>query len=71
MNTPYGQHLGLAMTNMPWGEFFMASPAGVPPSEMTLFKGMAVPREGRLVPREGAGFGLGCHALDDLEAMRA
>ncbi len=70
MNTPYGQHLGLAMTNMPWGEFFMASPAGVPPSEMTLFKGMAVPHEGRLVPREGAGFGLGV-TLDDLEAMRA
>ncbi len=30
MNTPYGQHFGFAMTNMPWGEFFMASPPGVP-----------------------------------------
>ena len=36
----------------------------------TLFKGMAVPVNGQLVPREGPGFGLGV-TLDDLESMRA
>jgi L-rhamnonate dehydratase len=70
MNTPYGQHFGMAMTNAPLGEFFMTTPPGVPTSEVTLFRGMAVPVEGRLVPREGSGFGLGV-TLDDIEAMRA
>jgi L-rhamnonate dehydratase len=56
--------------NAPWGEFFMTTPPGVPPAEVALFKGMAVPEHGRLVPRDDPGFGLGV-TLDDLEAMKA
>ena len=34
MNTPYGQHLGLAMPSSPWGEFFLGTAPGVPLEEV-------------------------------------
>jgi L-rhamnonate dehydratase len=58
MNTPYGQHLGLAMREMPWGEFFLGSPPGVPLEETVRVPGTAVPRDGSLVPSDAPGFGL-------------
>jgi len=70
MNTPYGQHFGFAMPNAPWGEMFLGTPPGVPLAETRLFPGMAVPQDGRLVPSDEPGFGLGVD-LDALEAMRA
>jgi L-rhamnonate dehydratase len=70
MNTPYGQHLGFAMPNIPWGECFVTSPPGVPLAETALFAGMAVPVDGFLTPNDGPGFGLGL-TLDGLETMRA
>ena len=69
MNTPYGQHFGLAVPGAPMGEFFLGSAPGVPLEETRLFPGMAVPRDGRLVPSDAPGFGLGA-TLDDLAAMR-
>lgn len=69
MNTPYGQHFGLAMPCSPMGEFFLGTPPGVPLAEMRLFPGMATPQDGWLTPSDAPGFGLGA-SLDDLAAMR-
>ena len=61
MNTPYGQHFSFANANVRWGEYFVGGPAapGVPLAETVTFDGMAVPRDGRLVPNGEPGFGLG------------
>ncbi len=70
MNTPYGQHFGYAMPNAPMGEFFVGTAPGMPLAETRLFPGMAVPEDGRLVPSDAPGFGLGVD-LDAIAAMRA
>ncbi len=70
MNTPYGQHFGLAVPCASMGEFFLGTAPGVPLEETRLFPGMAVPRDGRLVPSDAPGFGLGV-TLDGLASMRA
>ncbi len=70
MNTPYGQHFGYAMPNAPMGEFFLGTAPGIPLAETRLFPGMAVPENGRLVPSDAPGFGLGVD-LDAIAAMRA
>jgi len=69
MNTPYGQHFAYAVPASPWGEYFLGTPPGVPLAEMRLFPGMSVPRDGRLIPSDAPGFGLGA-SLDDLATMR-
>lgn len=69
MNTPYGQHFGFAAPCAPMGEMFVGTPPGVPLAETRLFPGMAVPVEGRLVPSDAPGFGLGVD-LDGIAAMR-
>ena len=69
MNTPYGQHFGLAVPGSPMGEFFLGTPPGVPLAETRLFPGMAVPRDGWLEPNDAPGFGLGA-TPDDIAAMR-
>ncbi len=69
MNTPYGQHFGLAMPGAPMGEQFIGSAPGVPLDEVKLFPGMAVPKDGVVVPSDAPGFGLGV-TLDDLERMK-
>ncbi len=69
INTPYGQHFGFAMPCSPWGECFIGLGPGVPLAETRLFPGMATPREGKLVPSDAPGFGLGA-TLDDIAAMR-
>ena len=69
MNSPFGQHVCIAMPNIPLGEFFLGSPPGVPLAEVTPFPGMAVPRDGVLVPNDGSGFGLAL-SLDDLEKLK-
>jgi len=69
MNTPYGQHFGFAHPAAPMGELFIGTPPGVPLEEMRLFPGQAVPRDGKLVPGDAPGFGLGVD-LDGIAAMR-
>lgn len=69
MNSPFGQHVCFAMPNIPLGEFFLGSPPGVPLEEVTPFPGMAVPKDGVLVPRGDPGFGL-TMSLDDLEKLK-
>jgi L-rhamnonate dehydratase len=68
MNTPYGQHFGMAVTNAPMGEYFAASAPGVPLAEVRLTPGMQTPRDGRLVPNSEPGFGLGL-TLEGVRAM--
>ena len=59
MNDAYGQHTCYAMPNIPWGEFFMGSAPGVPLEEgFRRTPGMAVPKDGHLVPNGAAGFGI-------------
>jgi L-rhamnonate dehydratase len=69
MNTPYGQHFAYAVPASQWGEYFLGTPPGVPLEEVKLFPGMAAPANGRLVPSDAPGFGLGAD-LDHIAAMR-
>ena len=58
-NTPFGQHFSYALPNVPWAEFFVASPPGVPLEESArVVPGMPVPKDGFLVPSDAPGFGL-------------
>lgn len=69
MNSPFGQHICIAMPNVPCGEYFMGSPPGVPLEEVAPFAGMAVPKDGVLVPNDGPGFGLTL-TLEDLQDLK-
>ncbi|MBI1773962.1 MAG: L-rhamnonate dehydratase [Proteobacteria bacterium] len=69
MNTPDGQHLCYAMPNIPWGEYFLGTPPGVPLAETALFPGTAYPKDGYLVPNDAPGFGIEL-TLDQLERMK-
>ena len=59
VNTPYGQHFGMAVANCPMGEYFVASAPGVPLQEVRLTPGMQVPANGVVRPDGAPGFGLG------------
>src|SRR5690606_30807279 len=59
MNTPYGQHFSFANANVRWGEYFVGAAPGVPLAETVVFPGMAVPQDGKVVPNDEPGFGLG------------
>lgn len=69
MNNPYGQHFSFSQPNVRWGEYFVGSGPGVPLAECTVFPGMAVPVDGRLVPSGEPGFGLGLTEAD-IDALR-
>ncbi len=58
-NTPFGQHFSFAHPNVRWAEYFVGGGVGVPLEETIVFPGMAVPKNGRLVPNGEPGFGLG------------
>ena len=58
MNTPFGQHLTLAMPSATWGEYFVHAPPGVPLERMVTIPGTAVPHNGSLHPSEAPGFGM-------------
>lgn len=68
VNTPYGQHFGMAVPNAPMGEYFVASAPGVPLQEVRLTPGMQVPKDGRVRPDDSPGFGLGL-TLEGVRAM--
>ena len=54
----YGQHFSYAMSAVPWLEYFVASPPGVPMSESTPLPGLPYPVDGWLIPSDAPGFGL-------------
>ncbi len=57
-NSQYGLHLTYAMPNMPWAEYFLASPPGVPLEEGKP-PSASIPKDSYIVPNDGPGFGLG------------
>ena len=57
-NTPYGQHACYALPAIPWTECFVAAPPGVPPEDAVRLPGVAAPKDGRMVPSDGPGFGV-------------
>ncbi|MSQ08713.1 MAG: L-rhamnonate dehydratase [Dehalococcoidia bacterium] len=57
-NTPYGQHACYALPVIPWTECFVPTPPGVPPSEAPRLPGMAMPKNGRMIPSDAPGFGI-------------
>ena len=68
INTPYGQHFGMAVPNSPIGEYFVASAPGVPLQEVRLTPGMQTPLNGFVTPGNEPGFGLGL-TLDGIAKM--
>jgi L-rhamnonate dehydratase len=70
VNTPYGQHFGMAVANCPMGEYFVASAPGVPLQEVRLTPGMQVPANGVVRPDGAPGFGLGL-TLEGVRGMAA
>ncbi|MEJ1159163.1 enolase C-terminal domain-like protein [Prosthecomicrobium sp. N25] len=58
LNYPFGQHFVFAMPNCPWGEFLPMGPPGQPLEGDAVFPGMAVPKNGVLVPSDAPGFGM-------------
>ena len=67
MNMPYGQHFAFAVPCSTMGEFFLGTAPGIPLAETRLFPGMAVPREGKIIPSDAPGLGID---LDGIAAMR-
>lgn len=57
-NSSYGQHLTCAMPNMPWAEYFVATPPGVPLGGLGVELGNPVPKDGYVTPNDGPGFGV-------------
>ncbi len=71
VNDSYGQHACHAMPSNTWGELFVDSGPGVPLEEgWRPTPGMAVPKDGWLVPSDAPGFGVEL-GLDELEDMTA
>ncbi|MBN2392320.1 MAG: L-rhamnonate dehydratase [Anaerolineae bacterium] len=56
--TAYGQHFTYATPSAPWCEYFVGSPPGVPLEEAARLPGVAVPKDGYLVPNDAPGFGI-------------
>ena len=68
VNDAYGQHVCYALPGNQWGEIYVASAPGVPLEEgWRPTPGMAVPRDGWLVPSDAPGFGIEM-TQDELEA---
>lgn len=57
-NSAYGQHFAYAMPDCDIAEYHLASPVGVPLEEWNTIPGMAVPKNGALVPSDAPGFGM-------------
>ena len=71
MNDAFGQHATQGMIACTWGEFLVDSGRDVPLEEgWRPTPGMAVPKNGWLVPSEAPGFGIEL-CLDDIDAMTA
>jgi L-rhamnonate dehydratase len=54
----FGQHFSCAMPAVPWLEYFVGSPPGVPLEELPRIPGEPIPQDGWLTPSDGPGFGL-------------
>ncbi|MBI4658717.1 MAG: hypothetical protein HY735_07680 [Verrucomicrobia bacterium] len=57
-NSPYGQHFAMAFPESPIAEFWLGSDPGIPLEEVRPIPGMAMPKNGSLVPSDAPGFGM-------------
>ena len=57
-NTAFGQHFSYATPAVPWCEYFVGTPPGVPQDAGWTLPGLARPDNGWLVPTDAPGFGL-------------
>ena len=72
MNDAYGQHVCYAMPAIPWGGLSATSAPGVPLGSARGSRGtpgLAVPKDGRLIPSDAPGFGIEL-TLDEVQAAR-
>ena len=53
----FSQHACYAFPDIPWGEYYIDSPPGIPLEEANPWPGAAVPEDGKLVPSDEPGFG--------------
>lgn len=63
-NSPYGQHASYALPGLIWTEYFVGTPPGVPLEELGAWPGVALPRDGQLLPSAAPGFGVELDASD-------
>jgi len=56
-NTAYGQHACFGLPGIPWTEYFVGTPPGIPLEE-TVTEGLSTPVGGKLVPSAAPGFGI-------------
>lgn len=56
--SPYGLHLSVAMPNMPWAEYFVGTPPGVPLEELAVMPGYDIPKDGWTTVTDAPGFGV-------------
>ena len=57
-NSAFGQHYSYATPAVPWCEYFVGTPPGVPLEASWGLPGLPRPENGRLVPSDAPGFGL-------------
>jgi L-rhamnonate dehydratase len=57
-NSAFGQHFAMAMPESLMAEFWLGSDPGIPLEEARRLPGVAVPKEGRLIPSDAPGFGM-------------
>ena len=57
-NSAFGQHFAMAMPESLMAEFWLGSDPGIPLEEVNRIPGVAVPKEGKLVPSDAPGFGM-------------
>ena len=56
--TAFGQHFTMAMGCSPLAEYFIGSPPGVPLEELPGLPGVAIAKDGVVIPSDAPGFGL-------------
>jgi L-rhamnonate dehydratase len=54
----FGQHFAMAMPESPMAEYWMGSDPGVPLEEVRPIPGLAMPKDGYVVPSDAPGFGM-------------
>ena len=57
-SNPYGQHFSIATPAVPWAEYFVGTPPGVPLETLPGLPGCPRPKDGWLEPNDTPGFGL-------------
>ena len=57
-NPPFGQNFALDISESPFAEFHMGFDPGIPLEELPYTPGMALPKDGKIIPSDAPGFGI-------------